>query len=288
MLRPLDTAARERKSLDGLRRFAFDAEGVGREAGWFDGTLPGTLEAAVPASYNDLFADASARDHLGDVWYQTSVRVPAGWQGKRVVLRLGSATHRAVVWVGGIQVTGVAGGILGSEPFPTFTDDTINDATRDVHAQAIRELVARDKNHPCVVLWSIANEPESDNGWYVNTHDLAAAESAWRTELEAWAGDGKPIIITEYGADTMPGVSSGSTATRRGRSPAIAGPRPPRTCCGGAGGSCAPARDHRAMRRSATHAATPAGYGAGNPRTRCEKPASTAWSIARRVPSGSS
>ncbi len=30
-----------------------------------------------------------------------------------------------------------------------------------MHAQAIRELVARDKNHPSVVLWSIANEPES-------------------------------------------------------------------------------------------------------------------------------
>ena len=34
--------------------------------------------------------------------------------------------------------------------------------TREVHAQAIRELVARDKNHPSVVLWSIANEPESE------------------------------------------------------------------------------------------------------------------------------
>jgi beta-glucuronidase len=32
---------------------------------------------------------------------------------------------------------------------------------REVHAQAIRELVARDKNHPSVVLWSIANEPET-------------------------------------------------------------------------------------------------------------------------------
>ena len=31
-----------------------------------------------------------------------------------------------------------------------------------MHAQAIRELIARDKNHPSVVLWSIANEPESD------------------------------------------------------------------------------------------------------------------------------
>ena len=31
-----------------------------------------------------------------------------------------------------------------------------------MHTRAIRELVARDKNHPCVVLWSIANEPESE------------------------------------------------------------------------------------------------------------------------------
>ena len=43
-----------------------------------------------------------------------------------------------------------------------LADETINDETREVHAQAIRELVARDKNHPSVVLWSIANEPESD------------------------------------------------------------------------------------------------------------------------------
>ena len=53
------------------------------------------------------------------------------------------------------------GGVLSSTSFTTFSDDTINDATQEVHRQAIRELIARDKNHPCVVLWSIANEPES-------------------------------------------------------------------------------------------------------------------------------
>jgi beta-glucuronidase len=45
-------------------------------------------------------------------------------------------------------------------------------------------------------------------GWYVNTGDLVAAEHAWRAELEQWATDGKPIIITEYGADTLPGLHS--------------------------------------------------------------------------------
>jgi len=152
---------------------------------------------------------------------------------------------------------GLGGGIFGGQGYQTFSPETANDATREVHAQAIRELIARDKNHPSVVLWSIANEPESDTeeaekyfqplfdvarqadptrpvgfvnvmlaphgkcrvsqfgdvlmlnryyGWYVNTGDLEAAELAWEEELKAWASDGKPIIITEYGADTYPGL----------------------------------------------------------------------------------
>ncbi len=154
---------------------------------------------------------------------------------------------------------GLAGGIFGGQGYTTFSPETINDTSQEVHAQAIRELVARDKNHPSVVLWSIANEPESDTqasedyfrplfdvareadptrpvgfvnvmlaphgkdrvtqfadvvmlnryyGWYVDTGDLASAEINWRTELEAWAGEGKPIIITEYGADTLAGLHS--------------------------------------------------------------------------------
>ena len=110
MLRPQDTATRERKSLNGLWRFAFDAEGVGRgEEGW-SGPLADAREVAVPASYNDLFADPAAREHIGDVWYQTVARVPAGWDGKRIVLRFDAATHRAVVWVNGTRVDEHEGG----------------------------------------------------------------------------------------------------------------------------------------------------------------------------------
>ncbi len=154
---------------------------------------------------------------------------------------------------------GLGGGIFGGQGYKTFSPETVNDATQEVHAQAIRELIARDKNHPSVVLWSIANEPESETpeaedyfrplfdvarqadptrpvgfvnvmlaphgkcrvsqfgdvlmlnryyGWYVQTGDLVAAELAWEEELTAWAGEGKPIIITEYGADTYPGLHS--------------------------------------------------------------------------------
>jgi beta-glucuronidase len=512
MLRPQDSPTRERKKLDGLWRFALDASGVGRGAGWWRGPLPDARDIPVPASYNDLFADAAVRDHVGDAWYQTTVRVPRGWTGQRVVLRFDAATHRAVVWVDDVEVVAHEGGytpfeadvtahvrpgeavritvvvdnrltwqsippgvvtegptgakqtyfhdffnyaglhrsvwlystptvhvdditvvpglegttgtvgyrvetsgagrvrtvlldaegaevaaadgadgvltvldvhpwrpgegylydlrveltdgeavvdsytlpvgirtvevrgaqfLINGEPFrftgfgkhedlpvkgkghddawlvhdvalmqwigansfrtahypyaeevleyadrhgivvidetpavgqnmklaavalganyTTFSPETIDERSREAHAQAIRELVARDKNHPSVVLWSIANEPESDSdgaveyfeplfdltreldptrpvgsanmmfaphgrdrlqafgdvvmlnryyGWYAFTGDLAGAEAALEKELSAWAGEGKPIVVTEYGADAMPGIRS--------------------------------------------------------------------------------
>ena len=158
------------------------------------------------------------------------------------------------------QNFGVAGGIFGSGAVkPTFSPETIGEPAQRLHAQMIRELVNRDKNHPCVIIWSIANEPESGTesaenyfrplfevarqadptrpvgfvnvmlnphgncrlhpycdvimlnryyGWYVNTGDLAAAQIDMTRELAAWAGEGKPIIMTEFGADTYPGLHS--------------------------------------------------------------------------------
>jgi beta-glucuronidase len=154
--------------------------------------------------------------------------------------------------------SGLAAGVFGAKPHKTFSEETINDATREAHKQVIHELIARDKNHPCVVLWSIANEPESVTpesrayfeplvaetrrldpsrpvgfanvtgadpdvdvitdlfdvimlnryyGWYVDAGDLAAAERALEAQLNAWVDKySKPIIMTEYGADTLPGL----------------------------------------------------------------------------------
>ncbi|PLB46488.1 hypothetical protein P170DRAFT_363634 [Aspergillus steynii IBT 23096] len=56
---------------------------------------------------------------------------------------------------------GITSGLFGNKAPPTFSDDTINDKTREAHETAIRELIARDKNYACVVMWSIANEPGS-------------------------------------------------------------------------------------------------------------------------------
>src|SRR3954454_9480960 len=110
MLRPQDGPTRERKSLNGLWRFRLDPDGVGRDDGWWRAPLADATDMPVPASYNDVLADPAVRDHVGDAWYQTFVRVPRGWGGQRVVLRFDSATHRAVVWVDDTEVARHEGG----------------------------------------------------------------------------------------------------------------------------------------------------------------------------------
>ncbi|WP_226345439.1 beta-glucuronidase [Agilicoccus flavus] len=520
MLRPQDSATRERKNLDGVWDFRLDTGAVGRDERWFAAPLDDARPMAVPASFNDLVTDSKTREFFGDIWYQRTVRVPRGWAGERILVHLESATHRATVWVDDVEVVsheggylpfeadvtdhvtagsefrltvcvnntlsfrsippgviedtpagrtqlywhdffnyaglhrsvwlsavpadrvddvtvvtgfaddarttgtvdvtvattgdggdvelvlrdpagrttamatapvtagptrlevpdvhpwgigdgylydlevrllgeggdlldsshlkvgvrtfevdgtrlllngepvhltgfgmhedhvtvgkkhdpalmirdfellrwigansfrtshypysedvldhadaagvlvidetpavglnmGLGGGIFGGQGYTTFSPETIGDETREVHAQVIRDLVARDKNHPSVVIWSIANEPESETqgaedyfrplfdvareadptrpvgfvnvmlaphgqcrvtqfadlvmlnryyGWYVHTGDLAGAERAMREELGLWAGDGKPVLMTEYGADTYPGL----------------------------------------------------------------------------------
>jgi beta-glucuronidase len=110
MLRPRDTPTRERRSLNGLWDFALDPSGTGRGERWWTRPLADARQMPVPASYNDIFPEPNGRDHVGDAWYQTVVRVPPGWRGQRIVLRFDAATHRATVWVGDTEVAQHEGG----------------------------------------------------------------------------------------------------------------------------------------------------------------------------------
>lgn len=110
MLPPRETPTRQRHCLDGLWRFVLDDGGAGRAGGWSQGLPRGSLEMPVPASYNDVLPDPAMREHVGDAWYERTVVLPATWVGKRVVLRFGSASHRAKVWVNGTWVAAHDGG----------------------------------------------------------------------------------------------------------------------------------------------------------------------------------
>jgi beta-glucuronidase len=126
--------------------------------------------------------------------------------------------------------------------------------------KALHELVARDKNHPSTIMWSVANEPRGAPatksaeagiryfrqmyeeakrldatrpvtlvgvqggppewhgifdvvcinryyGWYTLSGRLDEAAQALASELDALHKSfDKPIVITEFGADTLPGV----------------------------------------------------------------------------------
>ena len=56
---------------------------------------------AVPASYNDLVESKEVRDHVGWVWYERNFVIPKYLLNERIVLRFGSATHEAKVYLNG-------------------------------------------------------------------------------------------------------------------------------------------------------------------------------------------
>ena len=131
--------------------------------------------------------------------------------------------------------------------------------THEHHHDVIRDMIERDKNHACIVMWSIANESDTATfpdsayeyykplydlahecdpqnrpvtivglqndfkkdktlpmtdviclnryyGWYVYGGDLEAAKQALTIELDYWKTIGKPVMFTEYGADTVTGL----------------------------------------------------------------------------------
>jgi beta-glucuronidase len=121
--------------------------------------------------------------------------------------------------------------------------------------QYTRELVTRDKNHPSVIMWSVANEPHSKPphakpffrqlydeahaldgtrpvtvvstvglaeeafefcdvlcvnryfGWYSQQGDIAEGMRLLSDDLDAiHAKYGKPLILSEFGADAVSGM----------------------------------------------------------------------------------
>lgn len=144
----------------------------------------------------------------------------------------------------------------GAEPI--FTPDQIGTAALEHHKAVMAELIERDYNRPCVVMWSIANEPASGDpgaedyfrevatrtracdptrpltlvettwwdktrasqfvdvislnryfGWYLDPGNLEDITRQMQEDIRNWrARFGKPVMVTEYGADTITGARS--------------------------------------------------------------------------------
>jgi len=115
VLYPRESETRFVKDLSGLWRFRCDRAEEGFAKRWFDAPLRDPILMPVPASYNDITQDVTLRDHVGWVWYETTLFAPASWQGQSVLLRFGSATHHATAWVNGREVVSHKGGYMPFE-----------------------------------------------------------------------------------------------------------------------------------------------------------------------------
>ena len=107
---PRVTHTRRVEDLCGTWDFQFDPLREGERSGWPTDGLPDPIDMPVPASFNDVFTDKRSREYYGDFWYARRVFVPGEWQGTNVDLRLDSATHRATVFVNGVELAKHEGG----------------------------------------------------------------------------------------------------------------------------------------------------------------------------------
>lgn len=116
MLYPIENEIRQVKCLNGIWKFKKEERlNQGIEEKWYEKPLTDCTEMPVPASYNDITTDRTLRDHVGWVWYERDFYVPLDWMEKRIVLRFGSVTHHAVVYVNGKEITRHKGGFLPFE-----------------------------------------------------------------------------------------------------------------------------------------------------------------------------
>lgn len=114
MLYPIITETRQVIDLNGIWNFKLD-KGVGFDEKWQENALQDSIRMAVPSSYNDLVEDSSVRDHIGWVWYEREFIISKNMLDERLVLRFGSATHHAKVYINGKLLVEHKGGFTPFE-----------------------------------------------------------------------------------------------------------------------------------------------------------------------------
>jgi len=197
MLYPRESESREIKDLNGLWRFVRDVRNEGLKKQWFRQPLPDPIEMPVPASYNDVTTDAGLRNHVGLVWYERDFFVPAGWHGRRVVLRFGSVTHKAHVYVDGRLCATHEGGFL---PFEADLDGKV------VPGRSHRVTVAVDnrldwQSFPAGELKTF-NDADHPPGYTIQEYHF---------DFFNYAGIHRPVVLYSTPRDYVAAIATGTT-----------------------------------------------------------------------------
>lgn len=130
MLYPIENKVREVKNLSGIWNFKVDTDNTGLSEKWYENPLTETVPMAVPASYNDVFTDEKIKEHIGYVWYERQFVIPKSWESQRIIIRFGSATHHAIVWIDGQEIVRHKGGFL---PFEADITELVAGSSLEQH-----------------------------------------------------------------------------------------------------------------------------------------------------------
>ncbi len=111
MLYPKMTESRQVFDLSGIWDFSLvsDPEAVREHAGE---TLKKGIPMPVPSAYNEIYPGREFADHVGEMVYQRTFVVTEQMKKERIVLRFGSAAHRAQIWLNGRCIGRHKGGFL--------------------------------------------------------------------------------------------------------------------------------------------------------------------------------
>ena len=145
LLYPQMSQTRMKISLDGMWKFSMDQSKKGENEGWTSG-LPSYEMMPVPGSFADLYTDKKLKNYCGDFWYETDF-LAQDYNDKKVILRFGSVTHRAVVYVNGQKVGEHEGGFL---PFALDITDVVKKGKNKLVVKANNEL--NEECLPCGIV----------------------------------------------------------------------------------------------------------------------------------------
>ncbi|MFV0255697.1 MAG: sugar-binding domain-containing protein, partial [Erysipelotrichaceae bacterium] len=113
MLYPVSTRSRKVLSLDGIWKFKPGKIALNEEQAGVK--LTDYLNMPVPSSYNEIPSDFDIRNHQGWVWYERDLVIQEDLLEERLLVRFGSATHKARLYINGTFVLEHIGGFTPFE-----------------------------------------------------------------------------------------------------------------------------------------------------------------------------
>lgn len=199
MLYPIVTEHRSVIDLSGIWKFKLDT-GIGFQEKWYEQELASPMPMAVPSSYNDIGVNGDIRNHVGWVWYERSFAIPKALAGERIVLRFGSATHTAIIYLNGEPVMEHRGGFTpfeaeingflqpGTNRLTVAVNNIVDHSTLPVGHYVEKEVEGLGK--------VVRNSPNFDFFNYAGLHRPVKIYTTPRVHLEDVA------IITELSGNT--------------------------------------------------------------------------------------